>query len=52
MSDTGYKANHSCSCVAQTCLYTLVGWYLDQVFPSKYGVRQPPWFVFRESYWR
>ena len=27
-----------------TVLYTVLGWYLDQVLPKEYGVALPPWF--------
>jgi hypothetical protein len=26
--------------------------YLEQVIPSEFGARQPPWFLFSPSYWR
>ena len=38
--------------VLQIVLHTFLGWYLEQALPSKYGIRQPPWFVFMPSYWR
>jgi hypothetical protein len=33
-------------------LYTLVGAYLDQVFPKEFGVQQPWWFPLSAKYWR
>ena len=27
-------------------LYTFLGWYLEQVLPKEFGVRQPFWFPF------
>ena len=36
----------------QIVLHTFLGWYFEQALPSKYGVRQPPWFVFLPSYWK
>lgn len=38
--------------VLDTVIFTFLGWYLDNVLPSEYGVRQPPWFCFLGSYWR
>jgi ABC-type multidrug transport system ATPase subunit len=36
-----------CDCV----LYTVLGWYLEQIMPKEFGVVQPPWFPFVKSYW-
>lgn len=33
-------------------LWTLLGLYLERVFPKEFGVRLPPWFIFDLSYWR
>lgn len=38
--------------VADSVLYILLAWYLEQVVPSEFGARQPPWFLFSPSYWR
>ncbi|KAL2633831.1 hypothetical protein R1flu_005310 [Riccia fluitans] len=32
-------------------LYGMLAWYLEQVLPSEYGGRLPPWFLFMPSYW-
>ncbi|KAL3693440.1 hypothetical protein R1sor_007091 [Riccia sorocarpa] len=32
-------------------LYGVLSWYLEQVLPSEYGGRLPPWFLFTSSYW-
>ena len=32
--------------------YLFLGWYLDQVIPSEYGVQRKPWFLCTPSYWR
>ncbi|XP_076997713.1 phospholipid-transporting ATPase ABCA3-like isoform X3 [Tamandua tetradactyla] len=32
-------------------LYGLVAWYVDAVFPGKYGVPQPWYFFVQRSYW-
>ena len=37
--------------IVDTALYTFLGWYLDQVLPKEFGVRQPYGFLFRKSYW-
>uniref|UniRef100_A0A8D2DWM4 ABC transporter domain-containing protein n=1 Tax=Sciurus vulgaris TaxID=55149 RepID=A0A8D2DWM4_SCIVU len=33
------------------CLYALVAWYVDAVFPGKYGVPKPWNFFLQKSYW-
>ncbi|CAE8598611.1 unnamed protein product, partial [Polarella glacialis] len=33
-------------------LWTSLGWYFDRVLPKEYGVRQPPNFLFKPSYWQ
>jgi ABC-type Na+ transport system ATPase subunit NatA len=38
--------------VLDTIIFTFLGWYLDNVLPSEFGVRQPPWFCFLASFWR
>ena len=37
--------------VIDTIIFTFLGWYLDQVLPKEFGVRQPYGFLFRKSYW-
>ena len=32
-------------------LYLVVAWYLEAVFPGKYGVAKPFYFIFQPSYW-
>lgn len=32
-------------------LWTILGWYLDQVLPKEFGIRQPLHFPFLSSYW-
>jgi hypothetical protein len=31
--------------------YGVLAWYLDQVIPTEYGFRQPPWFFLTTKYW-
>ena len=38
--------------VLDTFTFTFLGWYLDNVLPSEFGVRQPPWFCCLASYWK
>ncbi|XP_050501513.1 cholesterol transporter ABCA5-like isoform X2 [Diabrotica virgifera virgifera] len=33
-------------------LYAIIGWYLDNVIPSSYGVKRSPIFFLMPSYWR
>ncbi|XP_078687656.1 phospholipid-transporting ATPase ABCA3-like isoform X4 [Branchiostoma floridae x Branchiostoma belcheri] len=37
--------------VVDTLCYLLVTWYVEAVFPGKYGVPKPPYFLFLRSYW-
>ena len=37
--------------IFDTIAYTFLGWYLEQVLPKEFGVRQPYLFVFQKSYW-
>nr|XP_024376526.1 ATP-binding cassette sub-family A member 1-like isoform X3 [Physcomitrium patens]XP_024376527.1 ATP-binding cassette sub-family A member 1-like isoform X3 [Physcomitrium patens] len=37
--------------LADSVLYILLAWYLEQVIPSGYAARQSPWFLFSPSYW-
>jgi len=32
-------------------LYALLTWYFDAVWPTEYGTRHPPWFLFTKKYW-
>jgi len=32
-------------------LFFTMGLYLDNVFPSVYGIRKAPWYCLRPSYW-
>ncbi|VEL10301.1 unnamed protein product [Protopolystoma xenopodis] len=32
-------------------IYSLLTWYIEAVFPGKYGIAQPFYFPFRKSYW-
>ena len=32
-------------------LYALATWYLDKVWPTEFGQRLDPWFLFTKSYW-
>jgi ABC-type multidrug transport system ATPase subunit len=32
-------------------LYTLAGWYLDEVLPKQFGIQQPWYFPFQKDYW-
>ena len=32
-------------------LYTTIAWYCDNVVPSEYGVKRPPYFLFTRRYW-
>eukprot|EP01138_Halocafeteria_seosinensis_P011391 gb/GECG01011634.1/.p1 GENE.gb/GECG01011634.1/~~gb/GECG01011634.1/.p1 ORF type:complete len:2040 (+),score=216.84 gb/GECG01011634.1/:1-6120(+) len=32
-------------------LYTVLGWYLDQVVPSEFGIKRPWYFIFTPDYW-
>ncbi|GBG84246.1 hypothetical protein CBR_g38217 [Chara braunii] len=32
-------------------LFAFLGWYLEQVLPSQYGLRRPVWFFMMPSYW-
>jgi ATP-binding cassette subfamily A (ABC1) protein 3 len=34
-----------------TIAYSFLGWYLEQVLPKEFGVRQPYLFIFHKSYW-
>ncbi|XP_064604121.1 cholesterol transporter ABCA5-like [Liolophura sinensis] len=34
-----------------TVLYGFLAIYLDNVIPSEYGPRRPPWYIFMRSYW-
>lgn len=33
-------------------LWTMLGWYLENVFPKEFGVQQPPHFFLQKSYWK
>jgi len=37
--------------VVDLVLYTFLAWYFDNVIPTEYGVRRPPYFLFLPSYW-
>lgn len=37
--------------VADIFIYSLLGWYFSQVWPTKVGVARPWYFVFLRSYW-
>ena len=37
--------------VVDTILYTLIGWYLDQILPKEFGVPLPAWFCCIKAYW-
>ena len=32
-------------------LYAFAAWYLDKVWPTEYGQRLEPWFMFTKAYW-
>ena len=34
-----------------TCLYGWLAWYLEHVFPTEFGERQPLWFCLKPSFW-
>ncbi len=38
--------------IADGFLYGLFGWYIKNVFPSKYGAAKPFYFVFTPKFWR
>ncbi|KAG0616755.1 hypothetical protein M758_5G140000 [Ceratodon purpureus] len=53
IGDDGYSmARVLILLVADSVLYILLAWYLEQVFPSEFGAPQRPWFLFSPSYWR
>ncbi len=33
-------------------LYGMLAAWLDNILPTEYGTRRPPWFCFQPSYWR
>ncbi|XP_069768069.1 ATP-binding cassette sub-family A member 13-like isoform X2 [Narcine bancroftii] len=37
--------------VIDSAIYLILGWYLHNVFPGKYGTRRPWYFPFTGSYW-
>lgn len=37
--------------VLDTVLYYFLAWYLEAVFPGKYGVAKPWYFPFQPSFW-
>ena len=37
--------------IFDTIMYTVLGWYLEQVLPKEFGVRRPYSFVFYKSHW-
>lgn len=37
--------------VLDTVLYYILAWYLEAVFPGKYGVAKPWYFLFKPSFW-
>ncbi|XP_066289391.1 phospholipid-transporting ATPase ABCA3-like isoform X2 [Branchiostoma lanceolatum] len=37
--------------LVDTAVYLVVTWYIEAVFPGKYGVPKPPYFLFLKSYW-
>eukprot|EP00058_Branchiostoma_floridae_P014356 XP_002599844.1 hypothetical protein BRAFLDRAFT_95534 [Branchiostoma floridae] len=37
--------------VVDTVVYLVITWYIEAVFPGKYGVPKPPYFLFQPSYW-
>ncbi|XP_078609223.1 phospholipid-transporting ATPase ABCA3-like isoform X2 [Branchiostoma floridae x Branchiostoma japonicum] len=37
--------------VVDTVVYLVITWYIEAVFPGKYGVPKPPYFLFQRSYW-
>ncbi|KAH9502477.1 ATP-binding cassette sub- A member 12 [Bulinus truncatus] len=38
--------------VIDSAIYLLIGWYVRQIKPGKYGIGQPLYFPFKLSYWR
>jgi len=32
-------------------LYAILTWYFDAVWPTEFGTRHPPWFMFTKAYW-
>lgn len=39
------------SLLVDTILYTVLGWYCENVLPSEFGVRRPFYFCLTRSYW-
>ncbi|XP_051871428.1 ATP-binding cassette sub-family A member 13-like [Pristis pectinata] len=37
--------------VIDSVIYLILGWYLHNIFPGKYGTRRPWYFPFTGSYW-
>lgn len=37
--------------IATTFFYAVMAWYLDKVYPSRYGSKYKPWFMFQKDFW-
>ncbi|XP_052780875.1 phospholipid-transporting ATPase ABCA3-like isoform X2 [Mya arenaria] len=37
--------------VVDTVIYMFIAWYMDTINPGEAGIAQPPWFLFKPSYW-
>ncbi|XP_071958195.1 phospholipid-transporting ATPase ABCA3-like [Antedon mediterranea] len=37
--------------IVDSIIFFLIMWYVEQVFPGKYGIPQPIYFPFQRSYW-
>ncbi|XP_062900011.1 ATP-binding cassette sub-family A member 13-like isoform X2 [Mobula hypostoma] len=48
------NVSFACICwmlVVDSLIYLILGWYLHNIFPGKYGTRRPWYFPFTGSYW-
>ena len=51
--DVNFSAGTVIGMTALDCvIYAFMTWYLDKVWPTEFGQRLEPWFLFTRAYWR
>jgi ABC-type multidrug transport system ATPase subunit len=51
--DVNFSAGTVIGMTALDCvIYASMTWYLDKVWPTEFGQRLEPWFLFTRAYWR
>jgi ABC-type multidrug transport system fused ATPase/permease subunit len=41
----------SCIMIADFFIFSILSWYVAQIFPSEFGIKRPWWFIFNPNYW-